>query len=128
MFPVRALVRLFVVLLVTAIAGGSALLDGWLLSCQSGAPAMSARTGHCHTTSASTNGTHLRDVARCCHDGSSGFADTNDTQSKLIAGSFIALTELTVDGRCCLSRGRVVLAGRSHVFSVFDSRHTPLRL
>ena len=124
---VRVVCRVFAFLLIVGLAGGSALLDGCLVSCHSESSAKNARTGHCHTAPSSA-GAHLQEIARCCHDGTSGLADTNDGQSKLIAGSFVAIADITVDGRDRFSRNQFTLAAHIDVFSVIDSRLTPLRL
>src|SRR4029077_12229447 len=105
----------------------SALLDGCLGSCHSESSAKNARTGHCHTAPSSA-GAHLQESARCCHDGTSGLADTNDGQSKLIAGSFVAIADIPVDGRDRFSPNQFMPAAQADVFSVTASRLTPLRL
>jgi len=82
MGPVSFRFRLLVTLLVAGLGGGQALLDGCVVSCHPAA-AKNARTAHCHDGAASTSGSHLQAVARCCHDGPGGLADTGDGRLSL---------------------------------------------
>jgi hypothetical protein len=115
-------------LLVAGVTGGSALLDGCLVSCHPESAGKSARTGHCHTAPAAANRSHLQEIPRCCHDVPPGLAGTSDVQAKLIAGSFVALTNLAGDGRPLFTRQPLALVRHVRAVSVFSPLQPPLRL
>lgn len=125
---VRAASRVILLLLVAGLTGGSALLDGCLVSCHPEPGGRNARTGHCHTAPAAANRSHLQAIPRCCHDAPSGLADTTDVQAKLIAGSFVALTQPAVEGHLLFTRQPFASVRHVPPASDFDLLQTPLRL
>ena len=125
---VRAVSRVILLLLVAGLTGGSALLDGCLVSCHPESDGRNARTGHCHTAPAAANQSHLQAIPRCCHDAPSGLADTTDIQAKLMAGSFVALTQPAAEGHSLFTRQSFAFVRHVPPLSGFDPLQTPLRL
>src|SRR5262249_52980718 len=125
MFFVRVVVRLFALVVALGLGGGSALLDGCVVSCrpESG---KNARTGHCHTVPGSPTDSHVQEIPRCCHDGPSGLDASNDGHSRLMAGSFAVMVDNPLDGRDRHASGQVVPLRHASILT--DSRPTPLRL
>ena len=117
--------RVLVILLVAGLGGGQALLDGCVVECHPAA-AKNARTAHCHDGAAATSGRHLQAVARCCHDGPGGLADTSAAGMSLSVNSFQAVTAATPD------QERPGGVDRAPAFFLTSSTshplHTPLRV
>jgi hypothetical protein len=125
---VRAVSRVILLLLVAGLSGGSALLDGCLVSCHPEPGGSNARTGHCHTASAAATQSHLQAIPRCCHDAPSGLADTTDVQARLMAGSFVALTQPAVEGHPQFTHQAFASVRYLPPVSGFHPLQTPLRL
>ena len=123
---VRRLVRLAILLLAFAIAGGPGLLDGCLVSCQPDGSAKTARSGHCHTAPASAPAAHLSAVPHCCRDTRSGLIETTDT-SRLGVHSSAAVPLTAFDASAVFVHDLLVPTVFTPL-SVLESNPTPLRV
>ena len=123
---VRAVVRLFALVLALGLGGGSAILDGCVVSCRPESTGKNARTGHCHTVPGSPTDSHIQAIPRCCHDGPSGLADSSDGHAKLMAGSFAVAVANPLDGRDPHASEPIVPLRHANLLT--ESRPTPLRL
>jgi hypothetical protein len=123
------LFRALAVVIALGVGFGSALLDGCVVSCHPGPLTQNARTGHCHTIARSQSGSHLQDVARCCHDAASGLADRKDgARSTLTASGSAELSALPFAVAAILSRAPIASARHVHFFAESETHHIPLRV